>query len=80
MNANELLVSSVHITEDEYCYKGLFILSNSDKSMNVDLAEFEGLSKIEEIKSFFNLEDSNDIIKKVILENIMDKASLSSKI
>ncbi len=79
MKTAELLVSSVNITEDEYNYKGLFILSSPDKSINLDLAEMENEDKIAEIRSFFSLEDSNEDIRKAIMEKVFEKAAISSR-
>lgn len=80
MTTAELLVSSVHITEDEYNYKGEFMLSGSDKTMNVDLSDMENTAKLQEIKTFFELDDASETIYKTIMEKVMDKAALSSRI
>ena len=80
MKASELLVSSVNITEDEYCYKGTFILSGNDKSLYMDMAELEDTRKIEDIKSMFGLEESTDAVNKTIMDMILEKAAISSRI
>ncbi|MCX7842695.1 MAG: hypothetical protein N2489_06435 [Clostridia bacterium] len=80
MRVNELLVSSVNITEDEYCYKGLFILSGNSQSMNLDISELEEGDKLNNIKETFQLEDSIEDIKSSILAKVIEKASISSNI
>jgi len=78
MKTIDLLVSNVNITEDEYSYKGLFILSFEGKSLNVDMSELENSAKIEEIKNLFGLQEDNSVIKKIIMDKVFEKASISS--
>lgn len=80
MKALDLLVSSVQITEDEYSYKGLFILSGEDKSLNLDIVDLESEEKLAEIKKSFELQEENNEIKKVIMNKVYEKASLTSKL
>lgn len=80
MKTSDLLLSSLNITEDEYSYRGLFILSANDKSINVDLADLESDSKLEEIKGFFGLVEENNDIKRIIMDKVMEKATISSRI
>jgi hypothetical protein len=78
MKTIDLLVSNVNITEDDYSYKGLFILSFEEKSLNLDMTELENNDKIEEIKNQFGLHEENSIIKKIIMDKVFEKASISS--
>lgn len=80
MKATELLVSNLNITEDDYNYKGIFTLSNQDKSMSVDLAELETTAKLQEIKTFFGLDEETETIKDTILKMVIENSSISSKI
>ena len=80
MQAKNLSVSNLHITEDEYNYKGTFKLGLNDKSMDCDLVDLETQAKLFEIKSFFGLEESNGKIRRVIFDKVMEKASISSHI
>lgn len=80
MKTNELLVSNLSITEDDYNYKGIFTLSNKDNSISVDLADLESTAKLDEIKTFFHLEDDIEIIKDTILKMVIENSSISSRI
>ncbi len=79
MKTTELLVSNLSITEDDYNYKGIFTLSNKDKSVSVDLAELEITTKLDELKTFFGLEDDNEIIRETILKMVIENSSISSR-
>lgn len=79
MKTVNLLVSSLSITEDDYSYKGLFILSENEKTINVDISDLENNSKLMEIKAFFELEESPVEIRKILMDLVMEKASISSK-
>lgn len=80
MKTSDLLLSSLNITEDEYNYKGLFFLSHGDVSVKVDLADLQSDKTIEELKTTFKLEESKEEIRKIIMDKVMDKADISSKI
>jgi len=80
MKTTELLVSNLSITEDDYNYKGIFTLSNKDNSISVDLADLETTSKIEEIKTFFGLDEDTEIIKDTILKMVIENSAISSRI
>jgi len=80
MLTKDLLVSGLNITEDEYKYQGLFILSNSDISINVDISELDNENKINEIKNIFSLEEPVIEIRQVLMGIILEKAAISSKI
>ena len=85
MNINELLVSGVNISEDDYDYRGTFILSHEDEnstlpSMEIDLAAFESDESIlNQIKSGFDLSEPICSIKDAIMKKVMESAALSSK-
>lgn len=80
MKTSDLLLSSLNITEDDYDYKGLFILSSNNVSINVDIADLENNNKVEELKCVFGLEEPVEEIREVLMNMIMEKAAISSKI
>ncbi|NMA34781.1 MAG: hypothetical protein GX940_09595 [Clostridiaceae bacterium] len=80
MRTEQLLLSSLDITEDEYIFKGQFILSCSDKSKHVDMEKLEQQSFLEELKKYFDLEESTSEIRNKIIDMVVEKAQISSKI
>jgi len=80
MKTSQLLLSVLDITEDHYSFKAQFILSAAGKSKNVDISELDSASTLEKIKTYFDLEESHDDIKKEIMKKVMEKAQISSKI
>lgn len=80
MKTSDLLLSSLNITEDDYNYKGIFFLSCQDISVKVDLANLQCDSKISELKDTFKLEESCDEIRKILMQKLVEKAGISSKI
>lgn len=78
MKINSLLVSNLHINEDEYSYKGLFTLSLEDISMQVDLSDLDQDQKLEEIKKTFILEEPSTEIRKFIMDRVIQQSGLSS--
>lgn len=80
MKTSDLLLSSLNITEDEYNYKGLFILSCQNKSLNVDMSDLLDNSFIDKLRNLFNLDETDDEIRKSLMDMIMEKAAISSKI
>jgi len=80
MKTSDLLLSNLNITEDEYVYKGTFYLSNGEKTIEVDVADLQHISKIHELKDFFNLEETDEIIRNALIEMLVEKASISSRI
>lgn len=79
MKSKDLLLSSLHITEDEYHYKGQFILSCGTDSINVDVTEFQTDPKVSEIKKIFDLEEPLEEIRSTIMTRIIEKSTLSSR-
>lgn len=80
MKISDLLISSVNITEDDYHYKGQFILNSGDKSISVDVSELDNKDTLSYIKDYFNINESIDEIRKNIMERLVEKAGISSKI
>jgi len=80
MKTSELLLSSLNITEDEYNYKGEFFLSFKDIAVKFDLADLPNNSRIDELKSTFNLEENHDGIRKALMDMVIEKADISSKV
>lgn len=78
MKTSDLLLSSLNITEDDYDYKGQFILSTSEKARSVDMAEIEIEDRLREISDFFSLEDDLDKIRQILMDMIMEKANICS--
>jgi fructose-1-phosphate kinase PfkB-like protein len=80
MKSNDLLVSNLNISEDEYSYKGLFTLSGEGISMAVDLSELDENVTINEIISKFTLKESKEEIRKIIMDKVMVQAAVSTQI
>lgn len=80
MKTSDLLLSSLNITEDDYNYKGQFILSTSDKTRSVDMAEIETEDKLREISDFFGLEEKPEDIRRILMDMVMEKAYICSSI
>lgn len=80
MKSNDLLVSNLNISEDEYSYKGLFTLSGEGISMAVDLSELDENVTINEIINKFSLQESKEEIRKIIMDKVMVQAAVSTQI
>ena len=80
MKTSELLLTILDITEDEYSFKAQFILKSGDKSKSMDIADLDSNEKLEQLRNYFGLEDSLTEISKQLMEKIMEKANISSKI
>lgn len=80
MRTSQLLLSGLDITEDEYNFKAQFILSTEGKTKTFEIGDLESTSMLIKIKSYFGLEESTDEIKKLLMEMIVKKAHIGSKI
>ena len=80
MKVSDLLISSVNITEDDYHYKGQFILNSCDKSISVDVAELDNKNTLSHIKDYFNIEETASEIRRNLMVRLVQKAGISSKI
>ena len=80
MKTLDVLLSGHYITEDEYNFKGQFILSYNNKSLNVDISDLENIRKINEIKKHFELDESSEEIRKILMDMVMEKAAIISKV
>ncbi len=80
MKMDQLLLSSLDITEDEYHFKGQFILKSSTKSKSIDLEDLERPSVLESIKHYFDLEETTKEIRSRLMDMVMEKAHIGSKI
>ncbi len=80
MKTNQLILSGLNITEDEYSYTGQFILNASGKSKSIDIEALERSSFINELKKYFDLEESADNIRNILMDMIIEKAHIVSKI
>ncbi|AUG56953.1 hypothetical protein [Acetivibrio saccincola] len=80
MKCRDLKVVNLNITEDHYEYKALFRLCTDDKCLDIDLAEISSDGKLlEEIKNTFNLEETTEEIKEIIMEKVMEASKLESR-
>ncbi len=80
MNLRDLLVSNLSITEDEYSFKGSFVLSGRGLSLNVDVTELEDEEKLESLKAQFGLPESKSEIRGFIMDRVVEKAAIGSRI
>lgn len=80
MRTSDLLLSSLNITEDEYRYKGQFILSTSDKARSVDMNDMEAEDRLKQIADFFGLDEDPADIRRILMGMIMEKADICSVI
>ncbi len=80
MRTSDLLLSSLDITEDDYNYKGQFILSTSGKARSVDMSEIDERDRLKDISDFFGLEEEPDTIRQLLMGMIMEKAHICSSI
>ena len=80
MKAIDLQVSNLNISEDEYSYKGLFMLSGESISINVDLAELDGKVTLNEIINKFSLQESKEEIRSIVMDKVMIQAAVSTQI
>ncbi len=80
MKVDQLILSGLHITEDEYHFAGQFILNGLDKSKTVDLEDLDKDTMLESLKSYFSLEEPVSEIRSRLMEKVMEKAHISSKI
>ncbi|NSW92585.1 MAG: hypothetical protein HPY74_18345 [Firmicutes bacterium] len=80
MKVSDLLISSLNITEDDYYYKGQFILNSHDKSLHVDVAELDDENTLSYIKNYFDIEQSIAEIRKDLIIRLVKKAGISSRI
>jgi len=79
MKSKDILLSGLCITEDEYHYKGQFILTYGANSISVDVTEFQTDSKVSQIKKVFDLEEPFEEIRSIIMSKIIEKSAISSR-
>ncbi len=80
MRTEKLILSGLDITEDGYNFKGQFILSSRSKTRHVDMEELEHNSFLENLKQYFDLEEQTSDIRNTLMDMIVEKAHISSKI
>ncbi|RCX18028.1 hypothetical protein DFR58_106197 [Anaerobacterium chartisolvens] len=80
MDLRDLLVSNLSITEDEYSFKGSFVLSGEGLSLNVDITDLEDEEKLESLKAQFGLSESSGEIRSFIMAGVVEKAAIGSRI
>jgi len=79
MKISDLLISGVHISEDNYHYTGQFTLSAGNKSIDVDITELNDNKVIDSIKKYFNLQESVETIRQSLIDRLVLKAGIPSK-
>lgn len=80
MRTSDLLLTGLDISEDGYNFKAHFILKTNEKSKSVDLTDLDSNDKLQDLKDYFDLSDSIAEIRNQLMEKVMEKASISSKI
>lgn len=80
MKTEQLLLSSLDITEAEYIFKGQFILSGKGKSKQVDMEQLDQQAYLEELKEYFDLEEPTSEIRNKLISMVVEKAQIGSKI
>ena len=80
MKTTSLLLTGLNITEDDYDYKGQFILKSEGKSKKVDFSELSADETLKDIKAFFDLDDNIEQIRESLMVMIMEKSNITSKI
>ncbi|MCX8131019.1 MAG: hypothetical protein N3I35_13085 [Clostridia bacterium] len=80
MQVSKLLVSNLTITEDEYNFGGSFVLSDDTRSLSVDIVDIENTVKLGNIKMYFSLDEEIPAIRSFIINQIIEKGSISSRI
>ncbi|TYQ16226.1 UNVERIFIED_CONTAM: hypothetical protein Cloal_2748 [Acetivibrio alkalicellulosi] len=80
MLCENLKVVNLNITEDNYEYKALFRLCTESVCMDIDLAKITDESFLNEIKNTFQLEESPEEIKEIIMQKVMDASSIESHV
>ncbi|MCX7748397.1 MAG: hypothetical protein N2645_16155 [Clostridia bacterium] len=78
MRSKDLLLTNLVVTEDNYSFYGSFTLSSSDKSITVNLSDLDSDIKLNEIKNLFHLEETNEEIKKILMDKISENAQIGS--
>ncbi len=78
MQAKELKITALFITEDFYSYHGTFKLVHGEKSMDVDLDDLDE-AKLKQIKNYFGLSEPTDIIRKEIMSKVVEAAKTESR-
>ncbi|MDK2800522.1 MAG: hypothetical protein PWP27_400 [Clostridiales bacterium] len=79
MLCKDLNVVHLNITED-YEYKALFRLCSKQECLDIDLVDVENTDMLNQIKEQFNLEDSVEDIKKILMDKIMKVTTMESRI
>lgn len=80
MKCRDLKVVNLNITEDFYEYKALFRLCTDDHCMDIDLAKISDPGVLEKAKETFEVEESIEEMKEIIMEKIMEASKIESRI
>ena len=80
MLCKDVKVVNLTITEDFGDYRGLFRLCGDDKCIDVDLGDLSVLEKLKWIKAEFNLEETEEEIKNLVMEKVMKATTVESRI
>lgn len=79
MLCKDLQVVNLSVTEDFYEYKALFRLCTDDRCLDIDLAELSENKTINNIKEEFGLEETNEEIRKILMEKVMKASKHESR-
>lgn len=80
MKTGELLLTGLHITEDEYRYNASFILSGNGVSLEVELSDLDVDSRLKDIHDFFTLEETLPEMRRILMDRVLERAGMSSRI
>jgi hypothetical protein len=80
MQAKDLNVVNLTITEDFYDYKGLFRLCTGEECLDINLVELEKENELKNIKNKFDLEEDINVIKNTIMDKVMEATTIESRI
>ena len=80
MRTSELLLSSLDISEYDYHHTGQFYLSSEGTSIKINLSDIQNDIVINNIKNIFSLKDDVEQIRDTLMDMLVEKANISSKI
>lgn len=80
MRTSELLLSSLDISEYNYYHTGQFYLSSESTYIKVNLSDVQNDIIIGRIKNVFNLRDDVEQIRDTLMDMLVEKAKISSRI
>lgn len=79
MKCEDIKVVNLNITEDHYEYKALMRLCTEDTCFDINLNDFTD-DNINEIKISFDVDESIDEMRKIIMAKVMEASKIESHI